>query len=298
VRRSDRRIADPTAVSELLERVRSLRLTLTADLAAAAGAIDEGQPGVARDILAADSAELGRLTSTGAARQRDCPARPHRRRALLALPAIPLIGVLAMSGAAAVSIHNSDRVARHTGSARSSGLRAPPAVLAGKPRRSAASTLVELSRVVSRHPPASEIAETTTTLHDQIRAMITDASGSTEQLSRIQAMLSEEQQLLERWPGPGIATALAASRELSVTALDTSRSAARLAPLPSVPVITMTTTTPRPESSPTNTPANTQHSAAPTHPASRHHHSRPTSTHHRQHWQIPLFGSGLLGDPL
>lgn len=95
-------IADAAAVSEALDKIRLLSLTLTADLAAAAGALDEGQPGIARDILTVDCSEVRQLSADISSPRRATPV-PKRRRVLFAMPAVPLIGALAMSGAAALS---------------------------------------------------------------------------------------------------------------------------------------------------------------------------------------------------
>ena len=47
-----------SGVTDLLDGVRALRLTLLADLTAAAGALDDDATAVAADILAADSAAV------------------------------------------------------------------------------------------------------------------------------------------------------------------------------------------------------------------------------------------------
>jgi hypothetical protein len=105
-----RRPTTDAAVSDLVESIRALRLTLTADLAAAAAAIEAGEPAIAQDILTADRLEVRRLSLPASP---SLPARParraRRRRVLFTLPAVPLIGALAMTGAVALTTHDPGR---------------------------------------------------------------------------------------------------------------------------------------------------------------------------------------------
>jgi hypothetical protein len=50
------------AVCDLIDDIRTLRLTLTADLAAAAGAVEADEPAVVADILAASRVNVMRLS--------------------------------------------------------------------------------------------------------------------------------------------------------------------------------------------------------------------------------------------
>jgi hypothetical protein len=112
VRRSQnptgRPAADAAALSALVDNIRTLRLTLAADLAVAAAAIEAGEPAIAQEILTADRLEVRRLSSQTSLESRQA-GRRKRRRVILALPAVPLIGALAMTGAAALTAHDSGR---------------------------------------------------------------------------------------------------------------------------------------------------------------------------------------------
>ncbi|HEX3824910.1 MAG TPA: hypothetical protein VHV79_10645 [Mycobacteriales bacterium] len=100
--RSERRDAESAAVAALVDDIRSLRLTLAADFSAAAAAIDAAEPAVARDIMAGDRGEVRRLAA-GFTKPPAAARRPGRRRAFVAAAAIPMVGVLAVTGAMALS---------------------------------------------------------------------------------------------------------------------------------------------------------------------------------------------------
>jgi hypothetical protein len=265
-----RRTPDPS-MSELLDNIRALRLTLTADLAAVAGALDEDEPGIARDIVAADCHEVQRLSSGGSQPHRALPASPRRRRALLALPAIPLIGVLAMTGAAALSHHDATHSHPHSHRTAAS--------------RTATTTLHQLERVVSSHPQESQVITVADYLHHQLTAMIATSIGSPERLGDVQQMLSVEQRLLEGQRGPGETIALAASRKLTLMlTTDTapvvvvSTLTSTSAPTPTATPIPTSMSTPTAMPTPTSvpTPAAVPTSAAPQSVQ----HSTPPSPHH------------------
>jgi hypothetical protein len=109
--------APADALDGLLDEVRDLRLTLAADLATAAGATEIGAAAVAGDILEGDRRELARFLRLADDQLRQLehaavavPAEPvpadvrWRRRAIVTLPAIPLVGALAVSAAAVMGV--------------------------------------------------------------------------------------------------------------------------------------------------------------------------------------------------
>src|SRR3954468_3122659 len=98
----------PSPLDGLLQDMRALRLTLAANLHAAAAAAEDGAAEVASDIVAADLDEVARFRRVAETRllrlQRLAVAEPEsprwRRRVVVALPAVPLIGAMAVSAAA------------------------------------------------------------------------------------------------------------------------------------------------------------------------------------------------------
>lgn len=197
--------ADDAAIIDLLDTVREVRTTLAIDLAAAAGALEEDEPAIARDILAATSADLGlvgRRHAHAVAGQTATRRRTRRSRALIALPAVPLIGAVAMTAAAALSGAVSHHTATDT-----------------KPRHaivqpaSATTTLQQLEHVVKHHPRAAQVLAVADALHQQLTQMI--ATNNAAQLHVVQQLLTLEQRVLERSKVPGTQLALAASREIA-----------------------------------------------------------------------------------
>jgi hypothetical protein len=295
----------PESITDLLDHLAQLRLTLTADLSAAAAALDAGEPTVARDIVNADRAELRRVQDA-AAQPRSEPARVARgepartRRALLILPAIPLVGALAVTGAAALGMHVSapTPVAGHHTSASVSDTN--PAL---RIRETTGPTLRRLERMVSNHPKRAEVLAVATQLHQQLSAIIERSPNDVQSLNEVRRILTIEQHLLEGHRDQGTALALAASRRLThLLHLDHAPMVGQTSPpQPSrQPTATSSPTTsskPTPSVSPTPTiglSAPSQTSAAK---ASG---SRPTPTrstqrrHHREDVNDPLFGSGLF----
>ena len=117
----------PENLAELLDDLRALRLTLVADLTAAAAAVDADSGRVAADIVDGDRRELAAFlrrsrtrlpeptvvtTGAGVVEPDVTPdvhaavpgPRSWRRRALISLPAVPLVGALAMSAAAGAGL--------------------------------------------------------------------------------------------------------------------------------------------------------------------------------------------------
>lgn len=301
-------VADSQDIANLLENVHQLRLTLTADLAAAASAIEADEPAVARDIVAADRDEVRRLIDRPPSQRRAPRPEPRReparpRRALLALPAIPLVGALAMTGA--VALNGGDHPSRvqtvvhHTASPTATG--SP-----GEIRQTATTTLRQLERVVSLHPGGGAVVAVATDLHRQLTAILATSPNNTKRLNEVQHLLTVEQRLLETHHGHATAIALAASRQiahlLNVRNLST---AVPSSPPTSQPHVTATPTksatpksaTPEPTVTKSQTP---QPHASPTAPANPFPSPTPTSRtthrshHHHHHPNNSLLGNGLV----
>jgi hypothetical protein len=297
---------DPEALASLLDDVRQLRLTLTADLAAAASAIDAGEPTIARDIIAGDRHELVSLTDRSQSRPtpqpaaRREPARP--RRALLALPAIPLIGALAMTGAAALNGGSSSSHVRAD-----SHLSAAPTAQQspGEIRRTAASTLHQLEQVVALHPRGTAVVAVAQSLHRQLTAILSTSANDPKRLTQVRQLLAAEQRVLETHQGHAVAVALAASRRIaklldlqnappiipspssSPAPAASTKPTKSATPKPSAPKPTTSVSqTPQPHTS-TTAPPNPLATPTPTsHPT---HHAH----HHHRHTNDPLFGNLL-----
>jgi hypothetical protein len=293
--------ADSRDVAELLDNVHRLRLTLAADLATAASALDADEPAIARDILAADAAEVRRLADPVAAAPQ--PSRSaRRRRALLALPAIPLMGALAMTGAAAFS-------GGSTSAAPGAGQRQTQPVARHTPQqisRTATSALQQLERAMSRHSHAGRVVALAAHLHQQLTALIETSANDPARLGEVQHLLTVEQQLLEKQTGEGAAIALAASRKvthlLRISGLTTDSAATSPAVIATSTSTSRSTqpsakptrkTTPTPPSSakprpPTSSPPAALPGTTPRPPHTRHRHR------HHNGLPQPLGQSGLI----
>src|SRR3954462_2284004 len=102
----------PNPLDSLLEDMRELRLTLAVDLHAAAAAAEDGATQVASDIVQGDRNEIAQFRRLAESRllglQEGAAAEPEsrrwRRRALVALPAVPLVGAMALSAAAVTGV--------------------------------------------------------------------------------------------------------------------------------------------------------------------------------------------------
>jgi hypothetical protein len=223
VRRTDNpvdgRPATPAEMTELVDNIRLLRLTLTADLAAAAAAVEAADPAVARDIIAADRRELRRLSGHVPPPRRLTPTR-RRRRTLVALPAVPLIGALAMTGAVALtsrSVHDQRATARPTattvtaerpstlvGRQAHAGVTSPPTLLGpitvGRLPHSPAARAVDRHTEHSIPPPVA-------------------AAKRPRQVNKVKHLLRVEQQLFSPVPVP-TPTPTATSQPLSGLAVN------------------------------------------------------------------------------
>jgi len=297
---------DSEAFAALLDDVHELRLTLTADLAAAASAVEAGEPAVARDILAGDRHELVRLTDRSRPRPtpqpapRREPARP--RRALLALPAIPLMGALAMTGAAALDGGS------HSGNVQSDSHHSAAPTTQESPseiRRTAASTLHQLEQVVAQHPRGTAVVAVAASLHRQLTAILSSSANDPQRLTEVRQLLAAEQRVLETHGGHAVAVALAASRRIAklldmqnvppiipspssspapAESTKPTKSATPSSPAPKP--TTSVSQAPRPQTS-TSPPPNPLATPTPTS------HTTHRSHHHHQHTNKPLFGNLL-----
>lgn len=290
----ERRPDDP-AIVELLDSVREARTALAIELAAAAGAIDAGHPEVARDIVAATAEEMRRVADHPrpvAAAQR--PPRRAKRRILVALPAVPVIGAMAMT--AAVALGGNGTPAGHHPVAHASRVSiavvaprtatAVTGVAGAAAHAGATTTLHRLEHVVTHHPQAAQVLAVADDLHDQLTEMIATATDDPARLHVVRQLLTLEQHVLESAKVPGTQLALAASRAI-----------ARLLDL--VPVAHPT---PTPHSATTTTPTRPTPARTPTASSSPHAtQASPTASHDATSARAPrvtsknaLFGRGLF----
>lgn len=233
----------------LLEDMHDLRMTLAADLTAAAGAADAGADDVARDIIEADRVELARFARVANIRlerlehplpegptPRQAEQRPAwRRRVAVALPVVPVVGAMALSAAAATGV-----------------LPIPGTTHAPKPAvvraddRSPVSSFKQLVSVLNNdHPSASQVMAAASKLHRQLRKLIANSPNDPGKAAEIAQLLSMEQSLLLQKQPPGVSVILDATRKL----------AARL--------VTVAPEAPSPSIAPTFVPTAPHHSHKP-----------------------------------
>jgi hypothetical protein len=208
--------SSPTPLDGLLQDVRDLRLTLAADLNAAAGAAEAGAPTVAGDILDADRRELIRFAHAAELRiarmeQREaaqtCPSH-WRRRVAFALPAVPLVGAMAMSAAAltgTLPLPGHDRGADRPGATTSAALPTSPV----------SSSFQRLVNVVDGNPSASQVIAAAKALHRQIAALIRSTPGDPANAAEVAELIRMEQSLLMSAQPPGADVVLDATRRLA-----------------------------------------------------------------------------------
>jgi len=209
----------PSPLEDILQDVRDLRLTLTADLHAAAAATEDGATQVASDIVEADREEIARFRRVAESRllgiQRLAVVEPEapkwRRRAIVALPAVPLVGAMALS-AAAVS-----------GALPLPGEHAakPPAVQSA-PTSPVTSSFQQLEQVVdSQQSSARDVIAAARVLHRQLAALIASSSNNPSQAAALAELLRAEQALLMTAQPPGASVVLDATRRLAKQLVDT-----------------------------------------------------------------------------
>jgi hypothetical protein len=278
-----RRGPEERAISDLLDTVRQVRTTLAIDLSAAAGALDEGNLEVARDILSATSADVRNAGPAAVESGRDRTLTRRRRRALIAAPAVPLVGAIAMTAAAALSgttTHHGVAPATHH-----------PVVVQ---HASATSTLQRLEHVVEQHARAAQVIAVADDLHEQLTQMIATSTDNPAQLHMVQRLLTLEQRVLEESKLPGTQFALAASRKVAELlkqqpAPEHSKRAISNRGAPTAERTTAPTT--HPTASPSPSPAHTRRVAHPQ--------PSPSATHASPSPQPSngLFGQGVFNGP-
>jgi hypothetical protein len=209
---------NPAALEGLLDDVRALRLTLTADLHAAAAAAEEGAAQIASDILEADRDELARfrrvaeMRMSGASQPEPVAAGSPsrwRRRAVVALPAVPLIGAMAVSAAA---VTGALPMPGQTAGSKAA-TQAPAAQQAASP---VTSSFEELVSVVGSHrASAHDVIAAARRLHRQIAELIATTSHDPARAEQVAELLRMEQSLLLQAQPPGASVVLDATRRLA-----------------------------------------------------------------------------------
>jgi len=285
-------------LEHLLDDMRELRLTLVADLSAAAAAVESDSDRVAADIIESDRQELmaflrrstprldgapvpvvDTLAGYAARSAADSPAKQAatwRRRVAISLPAVPLVGALAMSAAAAAGLlplptHHS-----------------PHAHVLSEGQAPVSTTFKQFETVLAGDPSASQVVAAASALHQQIAALIANAPGNPAGVNEVAHLLQLEQALLLRKQPPGSKLVLAQSRRLAAQLL-TAAAHASAQPTPaSVPATASSTphkSSPKPTSSPSaSTKPSPKPSSTPTSSPS----TSPTSSDAPGH--IPSIG--------
>ncbi|HVS67886.1 MAG TPA: hypothetical protein VHE56_05005 [Mycobacteriales bacterium] len=275
-RRSSGRAAADPAIVDLLDTVREVRTTLAVDLSTAAGALDADHPEVARDILAAAAADLHvvatRTQKLGHDHAEPRRQRSRRTRALLALPAVPLIGAVAMTTAAALSSAHAKPATHHV-------------VATSSTHTAASTTLQRLEHVVTHHPQAAQVIAVANDLHQQLTQMI--ATSNPAQLHAVRRLLTLEQHVLESSKVPGTQLALAASRAIAEL-LEQRPAHTHSKQTNSTHTTVRTSPTSHPTPSATSAHTHGQHSSQ------QHRSSSSTRTSPSSAPTNPLFGAGLF----
>ena len=257
------------SIEALLEDVRKMRLMLVADLSAAAAAVEDSSDRVAADIVDGDRRELAAFLRRSTARLQGAredvtvptpvavsvpEPRSWRRRALISLPAIPLVGALAMSAAAAAGLLPLPTQSHHHAR-----------VLSERP---VSTTFQHFETVLDGDPSASQVVAAASALHQQIAAMLATAPQTPDGVNEAAHLLQLEQALLLRKQPPGSSLVLAQSRKLAARLLTVARATAQPTPA--------TVATPSASSSPKHsTSAKASASSSPTAKSST---SKPSSS--------------------
>lgn len=213
-RRPDAPLPSSDALESLLEDMHDLRMTLAADLTAAAGAADAGADEVARDIIEADRVELARFARVANVRlerlargasEPTVHERPAwRRRVAVALPVVPVVGAMALSAAAATGV-----------------LPIPGATHPGKPPvaraedNSTNASFQQLVKVLNGDPNASQVIAAASKLHHQLRELMDTSPNDPGRAAEIAHLLQMEQSLLLSKQPPGVSIVLDATRKLA-----------------------------------------------------------------------------------
>ena len=253
--------ARPEAVSaeliaDLLEDMQDLRLTLVADLSAVAAAVETDSERIAADILECDRQELLAFLRRDAARsgeraddaavtsaaQNVPKPRSWRRRVVISLPAVPLVGALAMSAAAAAGLLP---LPTHSGSHHGRVLSEGAAPVS--------STFQNFETVLAGDPSASQVVAAASALHQQIAAMIATAPQNPGGVTEVAHLLQLEQALLLRKQPPGSSLVLAQSRKLAAQLQDIASRTSTTQPTPAT-VPTSPSSTPHKTTTAKSTP--------------------------------------------
>lgn len=211
--------ASGTPLDGLLEEMRDLRLTLAADLTAAAGAADAGADDVAAEIVEADRKELARffrvadqrllrLQKLAGEAPAETTSNPRwRRRVVVALPVVPVVGALAVSAAAATGVLTIPHGATH---------KAPPVAAAAPVATTPVnSSFLAFADVVGSDPSASQVIAAAHRLHKQLAQLIATSPNDPGSAAQIAELLRMEQSLLLREQPPGASVVLDATRKLA-----------------------------------------------------------------------------------
>ena len=254
-------------IEHLLDDMRELRLTFVADLSAAAAAVEADSERVAAEIVESDRLELMAFLRRSNARLDGTPvpvadvrakqSATWRRRVAISLPAVPLVGALAMSAAAAAGLLP---LPTHHGS--------PHARVLSEGQAPVSTTFKQFETVLAGDPSASQVVAAASALHQQIAALIANAPSNPDGVNEVARLLQLEQALLIRKQPPGTRLVLAQSRKLAAQLLTVSaHTTARPTPA-SVPATASSTphkTSPKPTSSPSaSTKPSTKPSSTPT----------------------------------
>jgi hypothetical protein len=278
--------ADARDVEELLANLSLLRLALSAELSAAAGALDDQRPEVAADIIGGARIDLAKLRVSVARRQarRTVPAlvggapehathgRPRRKVALGNWQGRILAGALAV-GLALMALPHSRGGGDATVSGSASAGSAQAQSIDVKLVSSEFSTLRETLQ--SKAPAAASILAAGANWHTAVARTLPSASTHAATATQIVALLREERALLAT-PAMGTPAMRQAASELQSSAdglFSQLRSLATtqvLAVLPDVitalPLPTTTPSAPLPSQTPAPTTAPTPEPTATTSP--------------------------------
>jgi len=224
----------PDELAELLQDLRNLRMTLAMDLTAAASAIEQGADEVAGDVVDADRRELAKFTrgarerlsalQLGEVELANAAAAPieagrrsqaWRRRVLVSLPAVPLVGAVALSAAAAAGFVPVPGQSSHS-----------PAHVTVQASAPVASTFHQFESVLDGEPSASQVITAASALHRQLAALLANARQNPSQVGEVAQLLQLEQALLLRKQPPGSNVVLAESRQLAAKLLQLATSSA------------------------------------------------------------------------
>lgn len=278
---------DDQAVADVLAELRALRLRLSADLAAASGALDTDESAVASDILAGGSKDLRRFvvdsrvrleqeliepaTDDGAT-VHELPSARRRTGWRRALPAIPAVAVLAASAAAAAI------VAPHIGQQehRPSSARAVTMTSHRAAGHVAPAAFQQLRSAIIRHASAKEVLYAAQRWHQHLAALIASSKNDPHQLGVLISLLQQETQLLRSHHVPDAGMVLAAADRLEQHLLKTAAPLLSSLPTPATIAASQPSTSwRRHNDGATNRPfaASTRHS---TEPSAQSSHSSPS----------------------